>query len=315
MPHGQLTREVVKSIYASHAGLCAFCDCSYPASTEDGTPLLQIAHIRPSTHAGPRGDQLTTHAEVNIKDNLILLCPRHHMVIDALPSEYTVERVVGIRDNHISRVARILASAGLTQAPVRPVSNKPVVTKLEWVLREWERQRLNSSEEFWQQLFDGRPELLASASSGRPYKLNSKCYVGGKAIDNHGGNVIDFIAQNNGDVTLIEIKTPVAKLLGAKYRNNVYPPSHELTGAVTQALNSRASLLNELHGLKANSPDLSVHSPSIFLLIGDIEKEEMSGAQRRSFELFRNSLKDVVIRTYDELFESIGIVAVWMEPF
>jgi Shedu protein SduA, C-terminal len=87
-----------------------------------------------------------------------------------------------------------------------------------------------------------------------------------------------------------------------------------LAGAVTQALNYRLSLLNDLHGLQAQSRSLNVHFPSIFVLIGDSEREDMSEAQRRSFELFRSSLKDVVIQTYDELFNGIANLAVWMEP-
>ncbi len=137
--------------------------------------------------------------------------------------------------------------------------------------------------------------------------------VGGKAITNRGGNVLDFLAQHHGDVVLIEIKTPSARLLGPEYRS-VYPPSHELSGAVTQALNYRLSLLNELYALQAHSPNLRVHFPSIFVLIGDAEREDMSEAQRRSFELFRSSLKDVVIQTYDELFAGVANLAVWMEP-
>lgn len=280
----------------------------------DGTPLLQIAHIYAFTPTGPRSNSALPPSEINDESNLILLCPSHHAIIDKIPSEYPAERLFEIRNNHVSRVARILASASGTFTPAKPAYNKPAVNRIERVLSEWERERRNSSEEFWQRMFDSRPELLSAASYGRAFTLNSKCYVGGKAINNRGGNVLDFIAQNHGDVVLIEIKTPAARLLGTAYRNNVYAPSHELAGAVTQALNSRLSLLNELNGLKAHSPDLRVHFPSIFLLIGDTEREDMSEAQRRSFELFRTSLKDVVIQTHDELFDGIKNIAVWMEP-
>ena len=309
-----ISRRVLKSIYASHGGLCAFPDCPYPASMEDGTPLLEIAHIYAASPAGPRSNPALSRAQVDDESNLILLCPAHHAMIDTMAYEYPTARVIEIRNNHISRVARILSSANGIFSPAEPASSKPAVNRIEWALGEWERERKNSSEEFWQRMFDSRPELLSAASYGRAFTLNSKCYVGGKAINNRGGNVLDFIAQNHGDVVLIEIKTPVAKLLGTVYRNNVYPPSHELAGAVTQALNSRISLLNELHGLKVHSPDLRVHFPSIFLLIGDAAQEGMSEAQRRSFELFRTSLKDVIIQTYDELFDGIKNLGVWMEP-
>jgi hypothetical protein len=309
-----ISRTTIRSVYATHGGICAFPDCPFPASTDDGMPLVQIAHIRPLAVSGPRGGELISYEKVEAEDNLILLCPYHHMLIDTDPSAYPTERVTEIRDKHISRVARILASTNRASGPSAPAVSKPAVSRIEWALSQWETERGNSSEEFWQQMFDSRPELLSVASYGRASTLNSKCYVGGKAINNRGGNVLDFIAQNHGDVVLIEIKTPTAKLLGSEYRNNVYPPSSELAGAVTQALYSRLSLLTELNALKANSPDLRVHFPSIFLLIGDADREDMSETQRRSFELFRTSLKDVTIQTYDELFDGIKTLAVWMEP-
>jgi hypothetical protein len=151
--------------------------------------------------------------QLNEEDNLILLCPSHHAMIDKMASEYTAQRVRDIRDRHVARVANILSSAHGPYAIHSPAANR-----LERTLDEWRRERGNSSEEFWQRMFAGRPELLAAAAHGRAFTLNSKCYVGGKALTNRGGNVLDFLAQHGGDVVLIEIKTPAAKLLGAEYR-------------------------------------------------------------------------------------------------
>jgi hypothetical protein len=247
-------------------------------------------------------------ADANDESNLILLCPSHHALIDNIPSEYPAELLINIRESHIERVATILSSANGTL-----MADSPALNRIEWALNEWKREHGNRSEEFWQQMFHSHPELLSAAAHGRAFTLNSKCYVGGKAITNQGGNVLDFLAQHGGDAGLIEIKTPVTKLLGTEYRG-IYPPSHELVGAVTQALNYRLSLLHELYGLQIHSPGLRVHFPSIFVLVGDTEREGMSETQRRSFELFRNSLKDVVIQTYDELFAGVANLAVWMEP-
>jgi len=303
-----ISKQAIRALYASHGGLCAFPDCPYLPKAANGMPLLEVAHIYAPTPGGLRSYPTISQTEANGENNLLLLCPTHHLAVDRIPSEYTAERLIEIRARHTSRVAAILSFANGNRA-----IDKPVVNRIEFALSEWSRERGNSSEEFWQRMFDSRPELLSAAAHGRASTWNSKCYVGGKAINNKEGKIVDFIAQHNGDVVLIEIKTPVAKLLGSTYRG-VYPPSHELAGAVTQALNYRLSLLNELPGLKFNSPDLRVHFPSIFVLIGDTEREGLSEAQRRSFELFRGSLKDVVIQTYDELFAGIANLAIWMEP-
>ena len=70
--------------------------------------------------------------------------------------------------------------------------------------------------------------MLGTTVNKGAFTLNSKCYVGGKAVNNQGGNVVDFLIQRNGDVTRIEIKTPMTDLLGGEYRKGVYPPSRDL---------------------------------------------------------------------------------------
>jgi hypothetical protein len=303
-----IPKAVIGRLYADFGGRCAIPDCRYPNSLPDGTPILEIAHIISVSPFGIRPDPSFSIEDTNKAPNLILLCPNHHRIVDAQPLEYTAERLRVIRDRHVKYVA-----VSHTQAIQPPAGPSTVGSRFKQCLGIWELERLNDSEEFWQATFTEHPELLISAASGRAFALESKCYVGGKAITNRGGNILDFLVQRHGDVVLAEIKTPRAKLLGAEYRS-MYPPSHELAGAITQALNYRFNLLVELRNLQYSSPGLIVNNPSIFVLIGDTERERWSEMQRRSFELFRGSLKDVVIQTYDELFAGIGTLAAWMEP-
>ena len=229
-------------------------------------------------------------------------------MIDAQPSEYSAEKLRLLRERHLDRVARILASAR------RAAASSSVASKIQQALQTWEQERLNSHEEYWQQLFTARPELLAPTVHSRAFTLKSKCYVGGKTIENSDGNVLDFLAQHDGDVALIEIKSPTTPLLGAKYRKNVYAPSQQLVGAITQALHYRLSLLNDLKTLRSESPGLQVHDPRVFVVIGDAEREGFTEVKRRSFQLFRHTLNRVEILTYDELFNGLANLAALLEP-
>ena len=287
--------------------MCAISDCPYPNKLSDGTPTLQIAYITSATPGGVRHDPSVPVDAANDSSNLLLLCPAHHQAIDALPHEYPADKLRLIRQWHVDRVAAVLDSAAAT-APA------PITNRLQSALNLWRTERQNPSEDFWHAVFLSRPELLAPTVNGRAFTLNSKCYVGGKAINNSGGNVLDFLAQHSGDVALIEIKPPTAPLVGTAYRTNVVMPSRELVGAITQAMTYRASLLADLHALRSRSPTLRVHSPGVYVVIGDAEREQLDEPQRHSFELFRRSFKDVIVITYDELFGGVQNLAVWMEP-
>lgn len=308
-PRRSISSAILKRLYAEFAGMCVMPDCAYPSKLEDGTPIVEIAHISSPSQPGPRHDPDLPIGESNNLPNLILVCPTHHRMIDASPSEYSAERLGLLRKRHLDRIARILASAGRPSA-----DHASVASKIQQALQLWEQERLNSREEYWQQLFATRPELLAPTVHSRAFALKSKCYVGGKGIDNSEGNVLDFLAQHDGDVALIEIKTPTTPLLGARYRKNVYAPSQQLVGAISQVLHYRMSLLNDLHALRSESPSLQVHDPTVFVVIGDTERENLTGMKRRSFQLFRHTLKGVEILTYDELFNGLANLAALMEP-
>jgi len=130
----------------------------------------------------------------------------------------------------------------------------------------------------------------------------------GKAVRNIEGNVVDFLYQSRTtlSVTLVEIKRPAAKLVGSKYRH-VWVPSAELTGSVMQALGYRDTLQKDYYSL-VRDPDeraIRVFNPKVLIIIGDLDAESPTASQRRSFELFRNGLMDVIILTFDQLFAKV----------
>ncbi|MBG0852503.1 DUF4263 domain-containing protein [Streptomyces spinoverrucosus] len=89
----------------------------------------------------------------------------------------------------------------------------------------------------------------------------------------------------------------------------MYAPSRELAGSTVQVLEYRNSLLTNLPNLAFHTPGLRAAHPLSVVIIGDLEREITSEDQRRSFELYRSSLRDLKIMTYDELFDGIRMLA------
>src|SRR5262249_10903944 len=140
--------------------------------------------------------------------------------------------------------------------------------------------------------------------------VRGQAYVGGKRIDNRGGNVVDFLYANavTGNAALVEIKTPGTLLLEQKqYRNNTYCAYRELTAAVQQLLVARDSLARTYASLvgEDEAPEYRSFSPKALLIIGDTASIPANPTARRSFELYRNSLRDIDVITFDELGEKI----------
>jgi hypothetical protein len=190
------------------------------------------------------------------------------------------------------------------------------ISSLKNALSLWETNKENAEEEFWQQRLEQNAFVLSQVFSHPVVILKGKAYVGGKGVENTGGNVLDYLCANEltRNALLVEIKTPKTPLLGPLYRGDVFNVSTELSGAVMQVTNSKDSLLKSCHALKAESAaKFEAFDPPSLVIAGNAQ--ELAGDPKRvkSFELFRNGLKDVSVVTYDELFAKIATLVMLLE--
>ncbi|WP_341203127.1 Shedu immune nuclease family protein [uncultured Sphingomonas sp.] len=161
----------------------------------------------------------------------------------------------------------------------------------------------NHNEAFWQRFFTDNPFILRLAF-GLPIAIfGEQVAVGGTKFDGSGGKIADYVvkAGHFGNLAIVEIKTPQTPLLetGA-YRGEVHAPTKHLSGAITQALDQRYQLQTSINDRKISSGVFDVFSFAMQGLV--IAGRDPTGpAERKSFELFRNGLKDVTVVTFDEL--------------
>jgi hypothetical protein len=278
--------------------------------------MLQLASISSADPGGPRYNPDLANYDQSRGANHLLLCPSHHLLVDTRPDDYPVHRLREIKDNHFRRVKAQLEGVSVTYSLGDVLLEESGA--LGAAYHAWIDNTGNSSEEFWQKLFDSTPTCFMPALGAKPYVLQGKAYVGGKSFNNKGGNILDFLAFYRSDVACVEIKTPTTELMGGKYRDNSYLPGKELIGGVAQVLESRRSLLDEFNSLnnRASSADQrSAYDPTCFLIIGN--SETLESEKVTSFELYRRNLRDVAVYTYDEIFNGIKTLleAVGKPPF
>jgi len=108
-------------LYGLSAGRCACPNCRREVilvdeDTADAANIGKIAHIVAHSNDGPRGDPAFPAHLRDKYDNLILLCPLCHDIIDAQDSKYSVEQLRRIKKDHEqwvrSTLVKIMPSIG-----------------------------------------------------------------------------------------------------------------------------------------------------------------------------------------------------------
>lgn len=87
--------------------MCAYPDCRKPliadAPAASGDPhavLGQMAHIVAHSAEGPRGAQAFRGADRDGAENLVLLCPKHHILVDQQRKSHPVDWLYRMKEQH-----------------------------------------------------------------------------------------------------------------------------------------------------------------------------------------------------------------------
>ena len=179
------------------------------------------------------------------------------------------------------------------------------------LLHTWDANKDNSDEGFWQIKLSEHAYAISQLFSVPVTLIQGRAYVGGMSLDGKDARFLDFMFSGgtSNDAILVEIKTPATRLLGSKYRKNVYPPSKDLGGAVVQVNDYCHNLRENILLTKKAGLDLNTFNPRRVVIIGNHAKELIDAKKRASFEFFRTSLTGVDIITFDEFFKKVEHLA------
>ena len=104
-PTGPST-ATIKRLFGVSGNRCAFPKC--PSSLVDGKKVVgKICHIKARNEGGPRFDPNQTAEQRHGYDNLILMCGRHHDVIDDDEEAYTVEYLHRLKAKHEQSASKL----------------------------------------------------------------------------------------------------------------------------------------------------------------------------------------------------------------
>ncbi|HBI9063578.1 TPA: HNH endonuclease [Acinetobacter baumannii] len=106
---GHINEKSVKILWGGSGNLCAHPECTTNITAltgRKGYTLGEMAHIKGDKPGACRYDPTQTEKERNSHENLILLCPTHHTLIDKPEnlSIYTVDVLMEMKKNHLAKV-------------------------------------------------------------------------------------------------------------------------------------------------------------------------------------------------------------------
>lgn len=120
--HMSIPPAQLRALLQKSGNRCAFSGCrdlllDYSDDPTNPVVLSKVAHIVAESPDGPRGRYPMSQEHRNLESNLILLCSKHHDVVDGKPQFYTVERLRQMKEDHEAWVMQATDNADTGRSP------------------------------------------------------------------------------------------------------------------------------------------------------------------------------------------------------
>jgi|GEM_PF-736559 hypothetical protein len=96
--------STVKALFANSGNRCAFPNCNQKLVDDEGNVIGQICHIEAAKEGGERFNENQTDEQRRAYDNLILLCPTHHVLTDNVKN-FPVPKLKSMKLEHEEKVS------------------------------------------------------------------------------------------------------------------------------------------------------------------------------------------------------------------
>ncbi|PQM75804.1 Shedu immune nuclease family protein [Corynebacterium sp. J010B-136] len=182
------------------------------------------------------------------------------------------------------------------------------------------KEKAGGPEAAWQKLLEDNPWILGIGLGGQLYTAWNEDKLEQVTTGSHIGSVgkrVDALMRTSGAIqsmVFAEIKHHKTSLIKGEYRSGAWLPSEELTGAIVQSQQTSQLAVQTLGKFIADkTPEgeklptgTYLLKPRCFVIIGSLT--ELTGENNgvlenkyQSFEIFRRSIQEPEIITFDEL--------------
>jgi hypothetical protein len=132
--------ETKLRLFATSSGHCQRPECLtslFPLELNGVRHIAEMAHVIPYSKAGPRSDEAPDEEfEPDLFENLLLLCPTCHTIIDKNPDAYPRNILLTWKNNHLSNLA---SKQGIKPYKSRIDARKTIVERLDENKAIWKK--------------------------------------------------------------------------------------------------------------------------------------------------------------------------------
>lgn len=131
----QPNEVTLRMLCGQAAGMCQFEGCTERLFYDDVTTAKfnasYVAHIVASSPDGPRGDENRSHLLSNKIENIMLMCDKHHRLVDDNPIDFPEEKLLEMKRRHEERISRVCALLYIPKTEIlnflSPIKGKRVI--------------------------------------------------------------------------------------------------------------------------------------------------------------------------------------------
>lgn len=133
MARKKLPAKTLKILLARSGGYCENPDCNTDLfiffNRKTFVDIEQAAHIIPVGKTGPRSNETISY-DIDSPDNILLLCPNCHAIIDKASEEYPSKRLLVWKEIHKEKIRQIFENSYVCK------SRDELITKISKLINE-----------------------------------------------------------------------------------------------------------------------------------------------------------------------------------
>jgi hypothetical protein len=245
-----------------------------------------------------------------------------------------VELLKDAQRGNVLEAVRVATGGDLTESDFRLLRDRKAalndferLLKPECIQTRVSKTSARGEEDVWQAFFEEHPWIFGyglKLIAAEGFKERLEQTTTGATVFDPTGDRVDALMATKGliqSLMFAEIKTASTDLLAAtEYRSGVYRPSGELAGAVSQVQTTAHRAIRMLEDLHRpidragwSQEVVGTIRPRQVVVVGTLGEfrrdDDVNRDRYRSFELYRRSIEDVEIITFDELLARARFIA------